>query len=284
MPSKVPAQRFRFGVFEVDEHSGELRKLGTHIKLNEQPFQVLLLLLKRPGETLTREEIIKELWPVGTFVDFDRGVNSAMNRLRDALGDRASNPRFIQTLARRGYRFIAPVQCLSEDSEQTAPSPAPAFSTPESGVSLLARVHELPITSHHTVQRLFLLLQLMYLGFYVGALANLGEIEDLLSPLPNPLAIWITLIVTAALLIPVRVFLTSAVLFRPPAFRRTFLRLWPFLLPFDVFWSLSPFLLLHHINYGVALACVPPLIYSPFAQRALILMGAGDAPMVGSTT
>src|SRR5205807_329708 len=79
-------------------------------KLNAQPFQVLLMLLERPGELVTREEIARGLWPDGTFVDSDHGVNSALNRIREALGDTASNPRFVETLARRGYRFIAPVE------------------------------------------------------------------------------------------------------------------------------------------------------------------------------
>ena len=124
------------------------------------------------------------------------------------------------------------------------------------------------------MRSLFLLLQLMYLGFYIGALANLAEINDLFSPLPYATEAFTTLIITGALLIPVRIFLISAVLFRAPGFRARFLRLWWFLLPFDILWALSPFLLLHHIHYGVALACMTPLVYSPFAQRSLILMGA----------
>ncbi len=115
----------------------------------------------------------------------------------------------------------------------------------------------------------------MYLGFYVGALANLAEIDDLLSPLPKSAWIFNILIVTAAMLIPVRAFLLSAVIFHAPRIRLKFLKLWPFLLVPDVLWSLSPFLLLHHINVGMALACATLLVYSPFAQRSLVLMGAG---------
>ena len=114
----------------------------------------------------------------------------------------------------------------------------------------------------------------MYLGFYIGALANLPEINDLVSPLAYPTATLATLIVTAALLLPVRIFLAGAVLFSPPAFRARYLRLWPFLLPFDILWSLAPFLLLHHLSPGLALACMAPLVYAPFAQRSLVLMGA----------
>ena len=99
----------RFGVFEVDVRAGELRKQGVRIKLQEQPFHVLTVLLQRPGEVLSREELRNQNWPPDTFVDFDNSLNTAINKLREALGDSADNPRFIETLPRRGYRFIAPV-------------------------------------------------------------------------------------------------------------------------------------------------------------------------------
>jgi DNA-binding winged helix-turn-helix (wHTH) protein len=99
----------RFGVFEVDLPSGELRKQGVRIKLQEQPFHVLTVLLQRPGEVVTREELRNQNWPADTFVDFDNSLNTAINKLREALGDSADNPRFIETLPRRGYRFITPV-------------------------------------------------------------------------------------------------------------------------------------------------------------------------------
>ena len=101
---------FRFGVFEVDLRTGELRKQGLKLRLPRQSFAVLSLLLERPGELVTREELREKLWPVDTFVDFDHGLNAAVNRLREVLGDSAEAPRFIETLPRRGYRFIAEVQ------------------------------------------------------------------------------------------------------------------------------------------------------------------------------
>src|SRR6202035_5606693 len=93
----------RIGVFEVDLHTGELRKQGLKIKLRDQPFQILLLLLAHPGEVVSRDELQKQLWPADTFVDFDRGLNKAVNHLRDAFGDSAESPRFIETLPKRGY-------------------------------------------------------------------------------------------------------------------------------------------------------------------------------------
>ena len=98
-----------FGVFEADLRAGELRRNGSKVKLQEQPFQILAMLLERPGEIVTREELRPRLWSADTFVDFDHGLNSAIRRLRDALGDSAENPSFVETLGRRGYRFIAPV-------------------------------------------------------------------------------------------------------------------------------------------------------------------------------
>jgi DNA-binding winged helix-turn-helix (wHTH) protein len=279
MSDERPERRYRFGVFEADAASGELRRQGLRVKLNAQPFQVLLMLLERPGAVLTREEISRELWPGGTFVDFEHGVNSAVNRIREALGDKAGHPRFVETLARRGYRFVAPVEQIGLTPAQppaSTPAPEPA-AEPAPKFSILASPEELPQASYPVVRTLFILLQFMYLGFYVGALANLPEIDDLLSPLPRAALLLNLLIVTAALLIPARAFVLSATLFHAPKFRGKFLKLWPFLLPLDELWALSPFLLLHHINFGLALACMTLLVYSPFAQRSLVLMGAaGD--------
>ncbi len=100
----------RFGIFELDLRAGELRKNGLRVRLQEQPFQVLAMLLERPGEIVGRQELQKKLWPTDTFVDFDHGLNKAINKLRDALGDSAESPRFVETIARRGYRFLADVK------------------------------------------------------------------------------------------------------------------------------------------------------------------------------
>ena len=281
MSDSDPARRYRFGAFEADASTGELRRQGIRIKLHSQPFQVLLMLLERPGEVLSREEISRALWSDGTFVDYDHGVNSAVNRIREALGDAANSPRFVETLARRGYRFVAPVEAIAVEADQppASESTGPSQSTPEteawSANGILASPEELPETSPTVVQTLFLLLQLMYLGFYAGALTNLPEIEELLSTLPRATLIVYSLIGTAAILIPVRAFVFCAALFRAPGVRGKFLKMWPWLLVADVLWALSPFLLLHHISIGLALACMALLVYSPFAQRALMLMGAG---------
>jgi TolB-like protein/DNA-binding winged helix-turn-helix (wHTH) protein/cytochrome c-type biogenesis protein CcmH/NrfG len=112
---------WRFGVFEVDLRRAELRKQGLKVKLHGQPFEILAMLLERPGEPVTREEIREKLWPEETFVDFEHSINTAVNRLREALGDDAERPRYIETLPRRGYRFLGPVEAV-------APAPSPEVS------------------------------------------------------------------------------------------------------------------------------------------------------------
>ena len=108
--TSLPHRVLRFGVFEVDLRTAELRKYGVRIRLEEQPFQILSLLLESPGELVTREELRQRLWSADIFVDFDHALNKAISKLRLALGDSAENPRFIETLPRRGYRFITAVQ------------------------------------------------------------------------------------------------------------------------------------------------------------------------------
>jgi DNA-binding winged helix-turn-helix (wHTH) protein/Tol biopolymer transport system component len=123
-----PGQPIRFGAYEVDLRSGELRKNGLRLKLSGQPFQVLALLLERPGDLVTREEIQKRLWPADTFVDFDHSLNTAINKIRGVLGDAADSPRFVETLPRRGYRFIAAVEGVA--AAELAPPEVPRNGQP----------------------------------------------------------------------------------------------------------------------------------------------------------
>jgi len=118
MPGTMASNIIRFGIFEANLDTGELRRNGVRIKLQDQPFQLLALLLARPGEIVTREELRSQLWSEDTFVDFDHGVNAAIRRLRDALGDSADNPRFVETLSRRGYRFVAPVHSQTNEATE----------------------------------------------------------------------------------------------------------------------------------------------------------------------
>ena len=131
--NSLPGRKVRFGAFEADLHSGELRKHGLKIKLQDQPFQVLVLLLERSGDVVTREELCRKLWPAEAFVDIDVGLNTAIKRLRDALGDSAVTPRFVETLPRRGYRFIARTEEVagSPVGRKVVEPPAPGNGEPE---------------------------------------------------------------------------------------------------------------------------------------------------------
>ncbi len=126
-PPLSAARRLSFGPFEADLYSGELLKHGNKVRLQAQPFQLLVMLLERPGELVTREEICAKLWPADTFVDFDRSLGTALNKIREVLNDSAAEPRFVETLPRRGYRFIAPV--TSVDPEPAPPSSLPPVSS-----------------------------------------------------------------------------------------------------------------------------------------------------------
>src|SRR5882724_3924555 len=127
----------QFGIFEVDLRAGELRRNGSKVKLQEQPFQILTILLAHPGEVVTREELQKKLWPADIFVDFDHSLNAAIRRLRDALGDAAENPRFVETVARRGYRFVAPINGASAAA---TPQPAPRHAMGSKRLPILVTV------------------------------------------------------------------------------------------------------------------------------------------------
>ena len=128
----------RFGLFELDLDSRELRKSGVRIKLQEQPFLILALLVERPGAIVTREELQKKLWPHDTFVDFDLSLNSAVKKLRQALNDDSENPRFVETLYRRGYRFIAPVHLPENNSDQIQLVESRSGSAPAEPISIRA--------------------------------------------------------------------------------------------------------------------------------------------------
>jgi len=277
MPGDSAGRVFRFGVFEANEAAGELRKHGVRIKLHSQPFKVLLLLLERPAGVVTREEMRQRLWGTETFVDFDHGLNTAVNKIREALGDSASVPRYVETVSGKGYRFLAPVtlqaQTVAVASRADSASEPRGAMEPSEG-TFLTTPDELPAASRMLVRTLLLLIQMMYLAFYIGALANLTEIDEIFleTGLPRPAAVMSLLVATAAILIPVRLFIVVAVALDFQNLPSKFRRLFPVLLILDLLWAVSPFLLIHHINTGLALGLSAPLVYLPFAQRSLVLM------------
>src|SRR5258708_3832936 len=123
--AQAPPALVRFGVFEADLRAGELRRNGVRVRLQDLPFRALALLLTRPGEVITREEFRQVLWPSDIFVDFEQGISSAVMRLRDALRDSADNPIFIETIERRGYRWIGPIQGVELVPEESGENESP---------------------------------------------------------------------------------------------------------------------------------------------------------------
>jgi DNA-binding winged helix-turn-helix (wHTH) protein len=285
MPSSNREVRLlRFGIFEVDLTAGELRKNGARIRLQEQPFQVLTALLQNAGQVVTRDELREKIWPADTFVDFDHSLNTAVNKIREALGDSASSPRFVETLARRGYRFIAHVDSVAAATTVSAPAQdkgtragAPAPHGLDSATSSLdealhADLH-VPIPRRGLVRALFALIQVMYLIFYVSGLAHLHGVDRIAS---NFLPGWRALVIVGAVLvtgavgIPLRFYLLSAVAFDFRKLGGTFGRLFPFVLALDQLWATAPFLLLPQIGVGLAFAATAALLYVPFSERTLV--------------
>jgi len=271
----------RFGLFEIDLSAGELRKGGVKLRLQGQPFQVLAVLLDRAGDVVTREELQQKLWPSDTFVDFDHSLNTAINKVREALGDSASSPRYVETLARRGYRFIAPVQA----SDQAAPAEATSASNaianahspapePNPPVAMHPEL-EVPIPRRAITRGLFALIQVMYLAFYLTALFRLHDVQvvaDSFLPLWGANVLAVTVMVTAGIGIPLRCYLMSAVGFDHQRLGEKFRQIFPFVLALDQLWAVAPFLLIQEIGLGAAFAVSAALLYLPFSERTLIRM------------
>jgi TolB-like protein/DNA-binding winged helix-turn-helix (wHTH) protein len=159
----------RFGVFEADLHARELRKQGMQIKLQEQPFQILAFLLEHPGEIVTREQLRQRLWPADTFVDVNNSVNAAINRLREALGDSAESPRFVETLPRRGYRFVAPITEIKGPERDSAYENAAAV--------IPARSEEVPAIGKLRVSRTIAKLSLAVTLIVILAAASVWALQ-----------------------------------------------------------------------------------------------------------
>jgi cholera toxin transcriptional activator len=267
-PSDKRASLLRFAVFEVDLSAGELRKNGARVRLQEQPFQVLAALLQNAGQVVTRDELREKIWPADTFVDFDHSLNTAVNKIREALGDSASSPRFVETLARRGYRFVAPVESIAGASAVSEEKITPASREP----ALHPDLH-VPVPRRGPVRFLFALIQVMYLIFYVTALAHLHNAEHVATNfVPGWRALFIVgaVLVTGAVGIPLRFYLLSAVAFDLRQLAEKFNRLFPFVLALDQLWAIAPFLLLSQIGVGLAFAATAALLYVPFAERTLV--------------
>ncbi|HJT54013.1 MAG TPA: winged helix-turn-helix domain-containing protein [Candidatus Angelobacter sp.] len=285
-----PILKYRFDDYEADLRAAELRRKGNRLKLQMQPFQVLVALLERPKDVVTREELRQRLWPEDTFVDFDHGLNTAVAKLRDVLGDSASSPRYIETIAKRGYRFLAEVQ--TQEGQPAPPENVPQASEVEStpGKPPLVASKEaepaplspqphmadptLPRASRSTSRALFILGQIMYVVFYLSALFRLDELRR------SAYMAWHgagqvafpAYLLTALVGLVIRLYLITATALDYHLLGEKYRVLYPALFLLDMIWALAPFLIADRIGPGFALAATAALIYMPFAQRVLMKM------------
>jgi DNA-binding winged helix-turn-helix (wHTH) protein len=295
------APKYRFDQFEADVNAAELRRGGARLKLQMQPFQVLVALLERPGEVVSREELRQRLWPQDTFVDFDHGLNTAMAKLRDVLGDSPAVPRYIETIAKRGYRFLGEVQAVPAAAPArpftidatTGNAASKTIAGPQAGVEVpgspdragFARAGEeasppalnestLPRAPRRVSRLLFVLAQVLYLIFYLSALFNLENLERaayLWWPRAGRI-VFVTFLVTAMVGMAVRLYLVTATAFDYHLLGEKYRVLFPALFVLDMIWALGPFLLINRMGLGLALGASAALIYVPFAQRTLVKM------------
>lgn len=275
--------KYKFDEFEADLRAAELRKNGNRLKLQLQPFQVLVALLERPQEVVTREELRQRLWPQDTFVDFDHGLNTAMVKLRDVLGDSASKPKFIETIAKRGYRFLGTAEVISDQAAPTEPKASPSIPAVQATVgspdlqpaSLPTEADSaLPRTSRNNARLLFTLTQIMYLIFYLSALFRW---ENTYKASFNTwgragATAFVVYMATSMIGIAVRLYLISATAMDYHLLGSKYRVLTPALFVLDMIWALSPLLITDRIGLGFALGACAALVYMPFAQRTLIKM------------
>lgn len=230
---------------------------------------MLRLLIERAPAVVSREELREKLWPADTFVDFDHSLNTAINKIREALGDSAASPRFVETLARRGYRFL--VQVTWEPSP-TVPLASPAPDQPFGSGR--------PARRRAMTRLLFVLIQIMYLLFYVEALVHWRDVDHISWAVDEGPLLLIVVLVAAAVGIPVRCYLISAIAFDHPLLPDKFRKIFPALLVLDELWAASPFLLVEHIGFGAAFAACAGLVYVPFAERSLVGMSYAPATAI----
>lgn len=277
--------KYKFDQFEADVNAAELRRNGARLKLQMQPFQVLVALLERPKEVVTREELRERLWPQDTFVDFDHGLNTAMAKLREALGDSAGRPRYIETIAKRGYRFLgdvtAPeVQAAQQPSANILPpqqkAAAAAASLEEPGSSGEA---ELPRARRATSRFLFILVQIMYSIFYFSALFDWQQLYRASFNLWPAGGRWLFVVYLATSLVgvAVRLYLITATAFDYHLLYDKYRILFPWVFVLDMVWAAAPLLLADRMGLGLALGATAALLYLPFAQRVLVRMIRRDS-------
>jgi cholera toxin transcriptional activator len=263
-------QRIRFDTFELDLHTGELHKQSRRIRLQDQPARLLILLASRPGELVTREEIHQALWKDGEFVEFEHAVNTAVRKIRVALEDDPEQPRIIETLPRKGYRFIASVEDLETITSDKIPQPtieapqAPRTETPADFV--------IPLSVERS-RHLFLLAQIPYVATYLATFYywyRLGPYLEQTFPI-IPLTVSLPVMQVAALLgFTVRVYLISLVGWGHTGSADQFRRIFPALAILDGLWAATPLLVERSLTPLVAWAGLILMGWLIFGQRTLM--------------
>ena len=272
-PLSQPA-RVRFESFELDCTTGELFKDGGRLKLQDQPARLLILLVSRAGMLVSRDEIQEALWQEGQFVEFEHAINVAVKKIREALNDDPLKPRILETLPRKGYRFIASVEAVGSKVASVAVEASAVLPQPE-----VEPVHAI-MEDEETLERefalpaipariLFLVVQAMYLTVYCLALVDMYDVASVLGAagvgwLATPL------LVGAAGSIPVRLYLIFTVGLGHPAAGLKYRRMLPYLMPWDWIWAPSPFLAVHTIGPEWALVLSAVLVYPPISQLILV--------------
>jgi cholera toxin transcriptional activator len=251
----------RFERFELDLTTGELHKEGTRVPLQEQPTRLLAFLANRPGELVTREEIHRELWKDGEFVEFEHGVNTAIHKIRVALEDTSESPRIIQTIPRKGYKFIA--ELVRTEITTTQPVDRP--------VSKSKGEFVLPL-SLGVSRALFLLAQVPYVASYLAAFYNIDSLDRALQRTFDFIPVEYSLpglLVLALLGLTVRVYLIGLVGWGHTEAGPRYRRLFPYLLPLDALWAATP-LLVQRAGPLVSLAGLILMAWLIFGQRTLM--------------
>ena len=255
--------RVRFDNFELDRKTAELYKDGRRLKLQDQPARLLVLLVSRPGTVITRGDIQEALWNEGQFVEFEHAINVAVKKIREALEDDPLKPRFIETVPKKGYRFIGVIETARIES-------APSRTICDEEVA--EREFVLPAMR---ARILFLAVQVVYLTVYGLTLLNMQDVAGVLAEAGAP---WLAIpaLVGAAISIPVRLYLVFTVGLGHPAAGKKYRRMLPYLMPWDWVWAPSPFLASQKIGADWALLLTVLLVYPPISQ--LILMRSIDHP------
>lgn len=276
----------RFDQFEIDLRTRELRRQGEVIRLQDLPVRLLIFLATRPGKLVTREEIEQELWGDEHFVDYDHGINTAMRKVREALGENTESPRFVETLPRKGYRFIAEVHRGNANSSSVAmkrdlshAAELPSSQVPEntSRADSVPASHKSAVNEEFTLPtgsswKLLLLTQAGYLVMYCVTLFKLEEATGVLErffsiPAESALPMLIALALSG---VAVRLFLLTSVGLKHPHAGIKYRKLFPMVMLLDIAWSASPLLLVDKLGMGLSMAAVAGLAYLPFSQRILM--------------